>query len=173
MRKLPTYSRAARRGKSLAVIILVLIFLLTGVLLWRIAVVREKASYHPPEFAENVTEGVPSLTDADNYGSLETKFGYSVALCAVPACDGNSLSLYLTNPSGSGVLMMAEVLSTDGSVSYGRTGLIREGYYQASFNLTTPLPQGASFALRLYAFEPDTFQSEGTTEMNGLRCAAS
>ena len=70
-----------------------------------------------PDFDAAAVSGEPDV-DSERYGysTLQVDEGYAVALCGVPANDGQNIEFCLTNPSDNGVWLRAEVLDEEGNI---------------------------------------------------------
>lgn len=87
-------------------------------------------------------------------------------LCGVPANDGQTVELYLTNPADNEVWFRAEVLDGDGNL-LGSTGVLRQNTHLPTVTLEQPLTeQETPVTIHIVAYEPDTWQSRGNINLN-------
>ena len=119
-----------------------------------------------PDFDPAAVSGEPAVDERYGYSTLQVDEEYRVMLCGVPANDGQTLELYLTNPADNGVWFRAELLDQAGEVLYA-TGVLRQGQHLPTIALPPPLSDRETpITVRIVAYEPDTWQSRGNVNLN-------
>jgi hypothetical protein len=126
---------------------------------------RSNKGYTPPKFDSSAQAGVPSPDESFYYDTLSTDFGYQFSFAAnLYQQEDRSVKVYFTNPAKNSVNLMCEISSdATGKVLY-QSGVIRPGEYVESLS-----PKGRfanekmDITLTVYAFEPDTWHSAGTS----------
>ena len=126
----------------------------------------QPAGFTHPDFDPAARPGAPEVAERYGYATLTVEEDYRVALCGVPANDGQTVALNLTNPSDNGVWLRAEVLNQAGEL-LASTGVLRQGEYLPGVTLARPLRQQETpVTVRVVAYEPDTWQSRGNVNLN-------
>ena len=155
-----------RRLAKLAALYLLIAAVGAGAAIWAYNYFQPVTLTHP-DFDAAAVSGEPDV-DSERYGysTLQVDEGYAVALCGVPANDGQNIEFCLTNPSDNGVWLRAEVLDEEGNI-LGSTGVLRMGEYLPSIALSEPLTQQETpVTIRIIAYEPDTWRSRGNVNLN-------
>lgn len=154
-----------RRTAKLAALYAAIVLLGTVAALVSYKAFRPTALTHP-DFEEAAVVGAPQVDERYGYSTLQVAEGYDVMLCGVPANDGQTVELNLTNPSSNTVWFRAEVLDDEGDV-IAETGVLRQGEYLPSVTLAEPLAEReTAVTVRVVAYEPDTWQSRGNVNLN-------
>lgn len=126
----------------------------------------QPAALTHPDFEAAAVAGAPQVDEKYGYSTLQVDEGYSVILCGVPANDGQTVELYLTNPADNEVWFRAEVLDGDGNL-LGSTGVLRQNTHLPTVTLEQPLTeQETPVTIHIVAYEPDTWQSRGNINLN-------
>lgn len=160
-------SSRTRRKRTWSLIALYLLIAALGVAaaVWAYHHFQPAVLTHP-DFEAAAVSGTPEVGPEYGYSELTVDENYRVKLCGVPANDGQTVDLYLTNPSDNGVWFRAEVLSSGGDV-LASTGVLRPGEYLPSVTLSDPLTeQETAVTVRIVAYEPDTWRSRGNVNLN-------
>ena len=119
-----------------------------------------------PDFDPAAVAGEPVVDERYGYSALTVDEEYRVMLCGVPANDGQTLELYLTNPADNGVWFRAEVRDAEGGL-LASTGVLRQGEHLPAIALSRPLTDRETpVTVRIVAYEPDTWQSRGNVNLN-------
>lgn len=153
-----------RRMLKLAVLYLLIVAFGVAAAVWSYRFFQPVVITHP-DFDAAAISGAPTVDERYGYSTLQVDEDYSVMLCGVPANDGETVQLFLTNPADNGVWFRAEVIDGDGAV-IGSTGVLRQGEYLPAITLSRPLTeQQTSVTIRIVAYEPDTWQSRGNVNL--------
>ena len=154
-----------RRTARLAVLYLLILALGVAAAVWTYRYFQPAALTHP-DFDAAALSGAPEVGERYGYSTLQVEEDYRVQLCGVPANDGQTVELYLTNPADNGVWFRAEVLDEEGAL-ISSTGVLRQGEYLPSITLSQPLTeQETPVTIRVVAYEPNTWRSRGSINLN-------
>lgn len=142
-------------GAALAVI--------AGIVIW-----KNCFAYVPPARETNARMGTPTPDEHYLYSRLNTDFGYQVMLAAnLYRQEDGSLNIYFTNTDANEVLLLCEIVAEDSGDTLYKSGLLKPGEYVESLSPCMDFPNEATKVLvKIYAFEPKTFYSAGSTVLN-------
>lgn len=124
----------------------------------------EPAAFTPPPFDENAIQGVPNVPEDLGWNELDVQ-AYKVSVCGVIIPSGNIADIWLTNPESNIAWLKLRVLDSYGNI-LGETGLIKPGEYVQSVTLTEVPKAGSQIGLKIMAYQPDTYYSEGSATLN-------
>lgn len=124
----------------------------------------ESGSFTPPPFESTAEYGTPDVPDGLGWQKLDAN-AFQVGICGKVIPDGNTVDVWLTNPEENTVWLKLRVLDEKGN-SIGETGLIRPGEYVRSVMLSRVPEFGAKITLKLMAYQPETYYSEGAISFN-------
>lgn len=151
-----------KRRLILLIIIILAVLAIAGVIVYSLFL-----KYEPPKFEVNAAAGTPTPEESFLYGDIESGFGYKVSLASnLYQQEDRTLKIYLTNPSENDVNIMCEVRTADDDKLLYESGLLHPGEYVESLD-----PKGEfenikyDVNVKILAFEPDTYQSAGTTDL--------
>ena len=108
--------------------------------------------------------GSPSVPDGLGWQELDAQ-AYIVGICGKFIPNGNTADVWLTNPVSNTVWLKVRVLDEKGN-ALGETGLIKPGEYVQSVELDTVPKAGTPIVLKIMAYQPDTYYSEGAVSLN-------
>lgn len=156
--------QTGRKRTYLLIGIVVLLFLLGGVLFLAGSQLKKR---EPLQHEANAIAGTPIAEDGYLYSEVDTDFGYSFGIAAnLYQQEDGSLVVYFANPADSEAYLMCEVRETGTDKVLYRSGLVEQDEYVERL---TPVSKFANedkdITLYIYAFEPDTLYSLGTTTM--------
>ena len=137
----------------------VMVFALT-----RQEVQTEIGEFTPPPFDSSAVVGFPAVSDGLGWQELDAKV-YKVGVCGKFIPKGNTADVWLTNPESNTVWLKVRVLDEKGN-TLGETGLVRPGEYVQSVELDTVPKTGTPIVLKIMAYQPDTYYSEGAVSLN-------
>ena len=120
-----------------------------------------RGEFTPPPFDPAAESGTPVVPEGLGYSQLDCQ-AYKVSLCGKLGADG---TVFLTNPKENTVWLKLRVLDEKGNIQ-GETGLIRPGEYVRSVLLENVPKDGSTIALKIMAYQPDTYFSEGAATLN-------
>ena len=137
----------------------VMVFALT-----RQEVQTEMGEFTPPPFDAAAVIGSPTVPDNLGWQELDAKV-YKVGICGRFLPKGTTADVWLTNPESNTVWLKVRVLDEKGN-TLGETGLVRPGEYVQSVELDTVPKTGTPIVLKIMAYQPDTYYSEGAVSLN-------
>ena len=118
----------------------------------------------PPKFDPLAVAGVPDVADEMGWQELDAK-AYRVGICGVLIPKGNNVDIWLTNPKENQVWLKVRVFNGNGDI-LGESGLIRPGEYLQTINLQMVPNSGSTVALKIMAYEPETYYSAGAVTLS-------
>lgn len=127
--------------------------------------ITRQGEFVPPTFDIAAVEGTPEVPDELGYSSpYQSGMAYRFSVCGNVTMDGQTATVYLTNPAENEVYLKLRVVDENGD-TLGETGLIKPGEYVKSVELTETLTPGTTVLLKIMSYEPDTWQSAGTAKL--------
>ena len=120
--------------------------------------------FTPPPFDSSAVVGSPAVPDNLGWQELDAQ-AYKVGICGKVIPDGNTADVWLTHPVNNTVWLKVRVLDEKGN-TLGETGLIKPGEYVQSVTLDTVPKTGKPIVLKIMAYQPDTYYSEGAVSLN-------
>ena len=139
--------------------IAVMVFALT-----RQEVQTEMGDFTPPPFDAAAVVGSPSVPDGLGWKELDAEV-YKVGICGKFIPKGNTADVWLTNPESNTVWLKVRVLDDKGN-TLGETGLIKPSEYVQSVELDNVPKAGKPIVLKIMAYQPNTYYSEGAVTLN-------
>lgn len=137
----------------------VMVFALT-----RQEVQTEMGEFTPPPFDAAAVVGSPAVPDGFGWQELDAKV-YKAGICGKFIPKGNTADVWLTNPESNTVWLKVRVLDENGN-TLGETGLIKPGEYVQSVEIDRVPKVGNPIVLKIMAYQPDTYYSEGAFTLN-------
>lgn len=127
---------------------------------------HKTAEFTPPSFDPAAVAGVPTVPESLGYISpYQEGMGYRFSVCGNVMTEGNTATVYLTNPAENEVWLKLRVLDENDNI-LGETGLIRPGEYVKDVALTEDLSAGTKIKLKIMGYEPETYFSAGSATLN-------
>ena len=120
--------------------------------------------FTPPPFDSAAVVGSPTVPDGLGWQELDAEV-YKVGICGKFIPKGNTADVWLTNPDSNTVWLKVRVLDEKGN-TLGETGIIKPGEYVQSVTLDTVPKAGTPIVLKIMAYQPDTYYSEGAVSLN-------
>ena len=142
-----------------AVSLVVMVFALT-----RQEAQTEMGEFTPPPFDSSAVVGTPAVPDGFGWQELDAQ-AYIVGICGKFIPNGNAADIWLTNPESNTVWLKVRVLDEKGNI-LGETGLVRPGEYVQFVELDNVPKAGTPIVLKIMAYQPDTYYSEGAVSLN-------
>ena len=152
-----------RRRRVLLVIIIVAVAAMAGVFIYSAFV-----KYEPPKFEINASAGTPTPEEDFLFDEVESGFGYKFSIASnLYQQKDRTLKVSFTNPSTNNVNLMCEVRTVDDDEVLYESGLLHPGEYIETLNPKDEFENiKYDVNVKIYAFEPETYQSDGTTTLN-------
>lgn len=124
----------------------------------------ETGEFVPPPFDPGAVVGTPTVPDGLGWQMLDAK-AYQVGICGKIIPHGHTTDIWLSNPQGNSVWLKVRVLNEKGNL-LGETGLIKPGEYLRSITLDSAAKAGEPIVLKIMAYQPDTYYSEGAVSFH-------
>lgn len=125
---------------------------------------QTRVEFTPPPFEENAVLGIPDVPEDLGWTPLDTP-NFSASLCGRIVSKDNATDVWLYNHEDNTVWLKLRILDEAGNV-LGETGLLKPGEYVQSVSLMyTPNP-GTTITLKLMAYAPQTYHSEGAASLS-------
>ena len=123
-----------------------------------------RGEFIPPPFEESAVVGSPVVPEELGYSELDAE-AFKASLCGVLLPEGDSVGVWLTNPEENTVWLKLRILDEKGDL-LGETGLLRPGEYVQSVELSPVPDMGTEVTLKLMAYQPETYYSEGAVTLS-------
>ena len=149
---------------ALAVVLCVLSLVVMVFALTRQEIQIEMGEFTPPPFDSTAVVGTPVVPDGLGWQELDAQ-AYKVSICGKFIPKGDSVDVWLTNPKSNTVWLKVRVLDENGN-TLGETGIIKPDEYVQSVTLNTIPKTGTRIVLKIMAYQPDTYYSEGAVSLN-------
>ena len=124
----------------------------------------QRPAFTPPPFDELAQPGVPEVPEDMGYGEVDARL-FKVSVCGRITVTDGSADVYLTNPENNYAWLKLRALDKNGNI-LGETGLIRPGEYVQKLTFTQIPSNGDSITLKIMAYEPNTYYSAGSANLN-------
>lgn len=119
--------------------------------------------FTPPPFEENAVVGMPDVPENLGWTPVNTP-NFSASVCGSIIPTDETVDVWLYNSAENTVWLKLRVLDADGRI-LGETGLLKPGEYVRSVTLTNKPNPGSQITLKLMAYEPQTYHSEGSASL--------
>lgn len=126
----------------------------------------EFVPFTPPSFDENAVSGMPDVAENLGWSEVDAQ-AYKAYICGVVNLEKGKADVWFANPENNSVWLKLRVLDSDGNI-LGETGLIRPGEYVQSVFIEGTPKVGAPIGLKLMAYAPETYYSEGSVTLNTI-----
>ena len=118
--------------------------------------------FSAPAFDSNAAVvSVDDIPQSAEYKSLTIKENFKISIARVVLIKDNVAEVYFTSDSGNAAWLKIEVLSADGKICYGESGLLKQGETLEKITLNSN-PEGNELIIKILSYEPDTYYSLGT-----------
>ncbi len=125
---------------------------------------KEIREFVPPSFDISAQAGIPSVSNEIDWQIIDAK-AFEIGICGKVTANGENADIWLYNPKGNTVLLKVRIFDSNGTV-LGETGLIKPNEYIQSVKLSAIPQQGAPLLLKVMAYQPNTYYSEGAVNIN-------
>ena len=122
------------------------------------------AEFTPPPFEPNAVIGIPNVPDVLGWTELDAQ-AFLFSVCGKVVVRDGQADIWLTNPESNTVWLKVRILDKNGE-TLGESGLIRPGEYVQTVTFDTVPKDGTTIGLKLMAYQPETYFSEGTATLN-------
>lgn len=154
--------------KTHKIILSVLAVLLAGIITACVIVSQQDSNeqisplFSAPAFDSNaVILNADDIPQTAQYKSLSIKDDFKVSMSSVVAIAYDTIDIYFTSHNENAAWLKIEILNADGTVSYGESGLIKQGESLKQIKLNST-PQGDELIVKILSYEPNTYYSLGT-----------
>ncbi len=124
------------------------------------------STFKPPEHEAGAAAGVPSAEDSRYYEELPVREGYTVGVDTSPSYRDGRLRLNVANIKDNTVWLLARVYRDKDLI--GETGIFYPGEYVADIPCSSSLSADDKILIRILAYEPDTWHSEGVAQISAV-----
>lgn len=160
IRKQPTAVSTGKKKIVLVISIIALLLIGAGVLIY----LANNRPYVPPKFEENAVDGIPEVDESVMFAALSSGYDYSLGISFnLYQQEDNSLDVYFTNPETNDCNLMIEILDAETEKTYYKSGVLTPGQYVKNLPcIKDKITETTKILIYVYAFEPETWYSEGT-----------
>lgn len=123
-----------------------------------------QVEFTPPPFEKSAENGVPSVPENLGWSELDAMV-FKFSVCGVIFAGEQKASVWFTNPEVNSVWLKLRILDENGNI-IGETGIIRPGEYVRTVSLSGEFSDGMPIVLKVMAYEPETYYSEGSVALN-------
>ena len=121
-------------------------------------------TFTPPPFDAQVQTGVPTVPQELGWSELDAQ-AYKVSVCGVVQVTEDLADVWFTNPEGNTVWLKLRILDKNGNI-LGESGIVKPGEYVQSVQLTQVPASGTAITMKIMAYAPETYYSEGSVSLN-------
>lgn len=126
----------------------------------------KQLDFTPPPFEPTVEVGTPSVDESLGWSEImQDGMGFTAHVCGNVILNDKSAQVYFTNDKENTVWMKLRVLNESDEV-LGETGILKPGEYVTSVELNKTLKQGDNIKLKIMAYQPETYYSEGAVALS-------
>ena len=126
----------------------------------------QKPEFVPPEFEGSAIVGQPTPPEELGYSELrQDGMGFGVGICGNVIVNDKNADVYFYNCDDNDVWLKLRIIDEKGNI-IGETGLLKPSEYVQSVEITEQLQDDDKIKLKIMAYEPETYYSEGSVVMN-------
>lgn len=126
----------------------------------------QQSQFISPPFDSHAVSGIPDVPDDLKWGEVDVQI-FKASICSVVTLKGGQADIWLTNPESNKVWLKVRALDDNGDI-LGETGLIKPGEYVQSLVFDIIPKTGTAIGLKLMAYQPETYYSEGSVTLNTM-----
>lgn len=131
--------------------------------------VTSQPQFEPPPFDETAQAGIPTVSDELGWSELwQEGMEFKLGVCGVVQVKDGAADVFFTNVEGEAWLKL-RVMDESGNI-LGETGLVKENMYVRTVQLAVPVEDEQKVAMKVMAYEPETYQSLGAVVLNTTLC---
>ena len=129
---------------------------------------EERAPFVPPDFDAAAQEGAPEVPQELKWSELyQDGMTYRVGLCGNIIEREGFAEVYFTNSKDNDVWLKLRVLDQQNQI-IGETGLIKPNEYVKMIKFNTGITGDTKVKLKVMAYQPETYYSEGSIVLNTI-----
>lgn len=122
-------------------------------------------SFTPPPFDTSAQSGFPETEDESHTKIYREGMSFAAYVCGNVILKENRADVFFTNLRENSVWLKLRITDESGNI-LGETGLIKPGEYVQSVQFDMIPRTGQNIKMRIMAYEPDTYYSEGAVTLN-------
>lgn len=128
---------------------------------------KKKLSFFRPPFESNAIEGMPDVNEDLSWSEIyQDGMNFKVGICgSIILNEKDQADIYLYNNETNNVWLKLRILNDVGDI-LGETGLIKPGEYIKSVSFFEEIKNGQIVKLKIMAYQPNTYYSEGSIVLN-------
>ena len=126
-------------------------------------------TFRAPEHEEGTAEGIPSGDTVQHYEELTVREGYVVGIDTSPIYRDGRLYLNIANPKDNTVWFLVRVYLEEEKIA--ETGIFYQDEYVEAVACSRELSANDKILIRVLAYEPDTYHSEGVAQISAAIAA--
>jgi hypothetical protein len=126
--------------------------------------ILQPPDFVPPPFDSTAVEGMPPVTEGFVTMKNDAKGSIVWGMNSTVTCKDLAAEIYFTSKDTNRAWLLVKLYGEDGAL-LGESGLICPGEYVKSIALSSP-PHGATVTAVIYFYEPDTYYSLGSVNVN-------
>ena len=124
---------------------------------------QPQAKFVPPPFEKHAVYGVPDVPEELDWRPIDaTVFQASVCGRIIPS--NQAADIWLYNAADNTVWLKVRLMNEQGDI-LGETGILKPGEYVQSISLSSVPAAGTPVVMKLMAYEPETYHSEGAVNL--------
>lgn len=129
---------------------------------------EERAPFVPPNFDAAAQEGTPEVPQELKWSELyQDGMTYRVGLCGNIIEKDGLAEIYFTNSKDNNVWLKLRVLDQQNQI-VGETGLIKPNEYVKTLKFNKAITGDTKVKLKVMAYQPETYYSEGSIVLNTI-----
>jgi len=127
---------------------------------------KNDAGFVAPEFDVMAIEGIPEPSQELGWSEIyQDGMNFKVGICGNIVVNGDTADIYFANTAGNAVWLKLRVLDEQNNIIC-ETGLIKPNEYIKSISFENEIQNGEKIKLKIMAYEPETYYSEGSIVLN-------
>lgn len=161
-----------RINKLIIPVLSILCVISVSVMVWSISkhnepkVDKEDAVFVPPPFDSSAVRGEPTPPEELGYSELyQDGMSFKVGICGNIILNDNKANIYFYNCDNNDVWLKLRILDESNGIIC-ETGLIKPDEYIESVDIPKQLEDNEKVKLKIMAYEPQTYYSEGSIVLN-------
>lgn len=127
---------------------------------------KDEVVFVPPSFDAEAIEGTPEPPQALGWSEIgQDGMSYKVGICGNIIINNGKADVYFSNCETNTVWIKLRVLDEQDNIIY-ETGLIKPNEYIRSIKFDGEIQNGEKIKMKIMAYEPETYYSEGSITLN-------
>ena len=127
---------------------------------------QNNAEFIPPDFEVEAIKGIPEPPQELGWSELyQNGMNYRVGICGNIIAYQDIADIYFSNAKENKVWLKLRILDENNNI-IGETGLLKPDEYVKSVKLDVSIHDGQKVKLKIMAYAPETYYSEGSVVLN-------